>query len=205
MCAFDILWGQLFALRAYLILVLGDIPAVSMFMPMKGHNGISPSRMCKIIGLRVPGSSAATHCVPLDLSCHPDVENDLTAVEAAKTTAEVERWAKEYGVKGVPLFSFIKSLSFPHYFPFDFMHLIWENRIKNLILLWTGDFKGLDQGTDDYCTPSASGTIPSAYGSRVPRIGPMFLRRCGHSGPGPVLLRRRFRNRKYYTHFIELV
>lgn len=144
-----------------------------MFMRMKGHNGVSPCRMCKIVGLRVPGSRATTHYVPLDRSCHPDVKNDPKAVqiyddanlpmrsgteiiaqgkavEAAKTTAEAERLAKKYGVKGVPLLSLIKSLSFPQSFPFDFMHIIWENLIKNLILLWTGDFKGRDEGTGEY-------------------------------------------------------
>ncbi|KAJ6568807.1 hypothetical protein B0H19DRAFT_1209274 [Mycena capillaripes] len=62
------------------------------------------------------------------------------------------------------------------------MHLIWENLINNLTLLWTGDFKGLDQGQEGYElskalweaiaseTASASDTIPSAYGSRVPNI-----------------------------------
>ncbi|KAJ7745839.1 hypothetical protein DFH07DRAFT_869646 [Mycena maculata] len=103
------------------------------------------------------------------------------------------------------------------------MHLIWENLIKNLILLWTGDFKGLDEGTGEYelgkaiweaiasRTSSASDTIPSAYGSRVPNIAKdrpnvsaemwsfwtLYL--------GPVLLRRRFRSSKYYVHFIQLV
>ncbi|KAJ7666787.1 hypothetical protein DFH06DRAFT_984464 [Mycena polygramma] len=103
------------------------------------------------------------------------------------------------------------------------MHLIWENLIKNLILLWTGEFKGLDEGTGEYelakavweaiasRTSSASDTIPSAYGSRVPNIAKdrpnvsaemwsfwtLYL--------GPVLLRRRFRNAKYFVHFIQLV
>ncbi|KAJ7735356.1 hypothetical protein B0H16DRAFT_1327140 [Mycena metata] len=103
------------------------------------------------------------------------------------------------------------------------MHLIWENLIKNLILLWTGEFKGLDTGSGDYelakavweaigsLTASASDTIPSAYGSRVPNIAKdrstvsaemwsfwtLYL--------GPVLLRQRFQNQKYYRHFIQLV
>ncbi|KAF7333167.1 hypothetical protein MVEN_02382500 [Mycena venus] len=244
--AFDILSGELFALRAYLILVFGDIPAVSMFMRMKGHNGISPCRMYKIIGLRIPNSRVTTHYVPLDRSRHPDVRRDPAAiqvydaanlparsaaeiiaqgseVESAKTKAEAERLATKYGVKGVPLLSYLESLSFPHSFPFDFMHLIWENLIKNLILLWTGDFKGLDEGTGEYelakavweaiasQTSSASDTIPSAYGSRIPNIAKDRSNVSAEMWSfwtlylGPVLLRRRFRNRKYYVHFIELV
>ncbi|KAF9023215.1 hypothetical protein BDZ89DRAFT_893352, partial [Hymenopellis radicata] len=62
--AFDILSEKIFALRAYLIVVFGDIPAVSMVMRMKGHNGVSPCRMCKITGLPIPDAAGTTHYVP---------------------------------------------------------------------------------------------------------------------------------------------
>jgi Transposase family tnp2 len=71
--AFDILASQIFSLRAFLILVFGDIPAIALLMRMKGHNGISPCRMCKIIGIRSLDLRVTTHYVPLDRSCHPDV------------------------------------------------------------------------------------------------------------------------------------
>lgn len=103
------------------------------------------------------------------------------------------------------------------------MHLIWENLVKNLVLHWTGDFKGLDSGVELYELPkaiwevigestAASGlTIPSAYGSRVPNIA---TNRSYCSAEmwsfwtlyiGPVLLRQCFQNQKYYKHFIRLV
>ncbi|KAF7328599.1 hypothetical protein MSAN_02480800 [Mycena sanguinolenta] len=244
--AFDALSNSMFVLRAYLILVFGDIPAVSMFMKMKGHNGISPCRMCKIIGLWIPGARGTEHYVPLDRSCHPDVKADHQAVkvydatnlplrthdeiitqgkevEAAPTTAAAERLAKKYGIKGVPILSYLDSLSFLRSFGYDFMHLIWENLIKNLVLLWTGDFKGLNDGREEYQlskaiwesiaaeTAAASDTIPSAYGSRIPNIAKdrpnvsaemwsfwtLYL--------GPVLLRRHFKHLKYYRYFIQLV
>ncbi|KAF7343661.1 hypothetical protein MSAN_01987400 [Mycena sanguinolenta] len=56
-----------FKLHAFLILVFGDIPAVSMLMRMKGHNGYSPCRMCKIIGVPVPNSNGKTLCSPRPL------------------------------------------------------------------------------------------------------------------------------------------
>ncbi|KAJ7114646.1 hypothetical protein C8R43DRAFT_961259 [Mycena crocata] len=144
-------------------------------------------------------------------------------VQTAPTTAAAERLAKRHGVKGVPILSFLKSLSFPRSFPFNFMHPIWENLIKNLGLLWTGEFKGLDKGTGEYQlakaiweaiakrTSEAADTIPSAYGSRVPNIAKdrpnvsaemwsfwtLYL--------GPVLLQRKFRSAKYYDHFIVLL
>ena len=55
------------------------------------------------------------------------------------------------------------------------MHLIWENLIPNLILLWTGQFKGLDEGRESYelapgvweaigeATKASGSTIPAAY------------------------------------------
>ena len=57
------------------------------------------------------------------------------------------------------------------------MHLIFENLLKNLVLLWTGNFKDLDEATGDYvlypqvweaigqATAASGSTIPSAYGA----------------------------------------
>jgi hypothetical protein len=55
-----------FLLHAYLIVVFGDIPAISMIMCMKGHNGISPCCMCNIQGIRIPSSQITIHYVPRD-------------------------------------------------------------------------------------------------------------------------------------------
>lgn len=50
--AYDGLEKQLFLLRAFLIIGAGDIPAITMLMNMKGHNGFCPCRICKITGIR---------------------------------------------------------------------------------------------------------------------------------------------------------
>ena len=55
--AFSVLQSKILSLRAHLILVFGDIPAASMPMQLKGHNGVSPCRMYEITGLRIPKSS----------------------------------------------------------------------------------------------------------------------------------------------------
>ncbi|KAF5337458.1 hypothetical protein D9758_018018 [Tetrapyrgos nigripes] len=62
--AYDVLNNVIFSLRAYLIAVFGDIPAVSMLMHMKGHNAKSPCRMCSISG--VAGPDSRTYYVPLN-------------------------------------------------------------------------------------------------------------------------------------------
>jgi hypothetical protein len=148
--AFDALSSHVFVLRAFLVLVFGDIPAVALLMYMKGHNGISPCRMCKIIGLRIPGVRSTAHYVPLNRSTHPDTRTDPNAVKTydasnlplhthqemfaqaeevqiALTETNAEDQAKAYGIKGISIFFYLPSISFPISFPYDFMHLIWEN------------------------------------------------------------------------------
>ena len=246
--SFDALGGTSFSLRAHLIAVFGDIPAMSMVMRMKGHNGASPCRMCEIQGLQVPDQPGTTHYVPLDRSSHPDIQRgnsgecikkydpynlplrthngllaQATEVDAATTIAAAGRLSKEYGIKGTPLLSYAHSLFFPQSFPYDFMHLIWENTIKNLILHWTSEFKGLGQGKGSYglskaiwegigtLTASSGSTIPSAYGCRVPNITKDYHICTAEMWSfwtlyiGPVLLWRRFDNVKYYKHFVLLV
>jgi len=243
--AYDALSKLWFLLRAYLIIAFGDMPAISMVMRMKGHNGLLPCRMCLIKGVRVPDTRATTHYVPLDRSRHPSVQGtsevkvydpaDLplrthtqfmesaNEVQFAPSVAEGERRAKACGIKGIPLLSHLPSLTFPTSFPFDFMHLMYENTIKNLIHLWTGTFKDLDTGTEDYqfpptvwsaigeATANAGATIPSAYGARPQNISLPGISTTADAWSfwamyiGPVLLRTRFSKRVYYDHFVELV
>ena len=66
------------------------------------------------------------------------------------------------------------------------MHLIWENLVKNLVLHWTGEFKGLDEGSEDYkftkpiweaigeATATSGSTIPSAFGARCKMVNWLF-------------------------------
>lgn len=247
--AYDSLSDSFFPLRAFLILVFGDIPAISMVMRMKGHNGVCPCRMCKITAIRIPDSRNPIHYVPLHRAHHPlmhsstpdspqtsiyDPRNlplrthdELMAhahqVQFAHSAAEEDRLAKEYGIKGVPLLSAISSLSFPHSFPYDFMHLMWENVVKNLMQLWTGQFKGLDTGSEDYeldpaiweaigAASAASGdSIPYVFGPRPPNVASdktswtADTRSFWIQYVAPVLLQGRFKHRKYYDHFILLV
>ncbi|KAJ7312327.1 hypothetical protein DFH08DRAFT_717812 [Mycena albidolilacea] len=103
------------------------------------------------------------------------------------------------------------------------MHLIPENIIKNLLSLWTGDFKGLDEGTGEYQLQSAvieqvgnacniaGDTTPAAFGARVPNLATQQHYFTAESYTlfttllGPVVLRDRFAKPTYYKHFLELV
>ena len=103
------------------------------------------------------------------------------------------------------------------------MHLVWENLVDNLIMLWTGKFKGLDEGKEQYeieasvwdaigtATAQSGSTIPSAFGARPPNFTNQKSACSAETWSfwtqflGPVLLRRKFRKQKYYNHFVDLV
>ncbi|KAJ2921502.1 hypothetical protein H1R20_g15592, partial [Candolleomyces eurysporus] len=184
-----------FLLRAYPVFASGDMPAMAMIMLMKGHNAICPCRMCKIIAILrrgtttyyVPLQAPAGHpgrAVPtynpksLPLRNHDDFLEDAQHVQLAPSQAESNRRAKDSGVKGFPILAHVNSLIFPHLFPFDFMHLLYENLIKNLLDFFCGQFKELEHGDEGYCveqalweaigdaTEESGATIPGAYGAR---------------------------------------
>jgi hypothetical protein len=70
----------------------------------------------------------------LPLCTHKRLLSQAAEVDAATTMTAANNLSKAYSIKGLPLLSHVQSLSFPDSFPYDFMHLIWENTIKNLIL-----------------------------------------------------------------------
>ncbi|KAF8146842.1 hypothetical protein K438DRAFT_1910612 [Mycena galopus ATCC 62051] len=103
------------------------------------------------------------------------------------------------------------------------MHLVWENIIKTLILLWAGEHKGMDEGLGSYhleptvfeaigAAGKMSGdSIPSWFGPRIPDIVNehyYFIADTWSTWTmslGSILLRQRFKSAVYYTHFVSLV
>jgi hypothetical protein len=51
----------------------------------------------------------------------------------AQTNAEEDRLSMTYGIKGIPLLSLVGTPTLLLSFPFDFMHLIFENLVPNLV------------------------------------------------------------------------
>lgn len=234
--AFDVRSSSLFSLHAYLILAFGDIPAAAKLMRMKGHNAKSPCRACHIEGIRIPHSSNKIHYIPLyrseapydplalPLRNHHDFLSNAAEVLAEPDATESNELAKKYGIKGVPILAALSSISLPGSFPYDFMHLIWENVIPTLVLLWTKKMKPLkDEGRQPYhikksvweaigeATVDAGATLPSGFGCRVPNIAKSRSEFTAEAWSmwtlfiGPVLLKRQFTNDAYYKHFVELV
>jgi hypothetical protein len=193
--AFDALHHRVFTLRAFLIRVFGDMPAMAKLMRMKGPNAVYPCRACKIRGVRDAEGGGRTNYVPLhrdegdsydplDLPrrTHDKFIQEAVHVDMASTDAEAERRSKATGINGLPILATLSSLSFPASFPHDLMHLIPENVVKNLLALGTSNFKGLDTADEDYrlkptvieaigaACVTAGDTTPAAFGARVPNI-----------------------------------
>ena len=231
----DLRSKEAFLLRVFLILAFGDMPAIAKVIRMKGHNGFCPCRFCEILGVRYPPGNV--YYVPLarfdgdesydvntlQIRTHERFLNQAEEVINAPTSAEEDRLLMKYGIKGVPLLSFNGTLTLPLSFPLDFMHLIFENLIPNLVAHYTGDFKGLDAGIEDYTIPAhiwseiceagaASGdTIPSQFGARVPNLEKERSYMTAEAWSfwvlylAPIILRNRFTKPRYYAHFMKLV
>lgn len=239
--AFDVLAQVIFILHAFLLLGFGDIPTVSMLICMKGHNAFSPCRICEIQGVKTPGTRGPLY-VPLNRECFPQSHQrtgydplnlplrthegfmrQANEVHSAPTKAASGRLAKVYGIKGIPALSALSALSFPISFPYNFMHLIWANLIPNLILLWTGNFKALDDDDEDFvlapsvwesigeATIAAGKATPAAFGAKVPNISLSTAHMTCEKyciwtlHLAPILLRGQFKRTRYYDHFIDLV
>jgi hypothetical protein len=233
--AFDHRNMRQFALRAYLIALFGDMPAIAKLMRMKGHNGISPCRACRILGIRDTTRTRSPYYTPLHRSdgesydplhlprrSHEQFIRQAINVEESPNDAEHDRRSKACGINGVPLLARLSSLSFPDSFPHDLMHLV-ENIIPMLINHWTGNFKNLDSGCEDYDLPpsvadaigeacaKSGATMPSSFGARVPNIIHDRYQCTAETWflfttfLGPVLLHNRFSRRCYYDHFVQLV
>ena len=237
--AYDVIEEEIFILRAYLITIFGDIPAVSMLLRMKGHNARSPCRLCTIQGIRIPNSRTTTHYVPLcrknlhtgqkyydPANLPPRTHEQFIAqaheIQSAETNAQSERLATEYGINGIPLLSVLDSLSLPLSTGYEFMHLVFENLIPNLALLWSGNFKGLDNNQPfvfnktvwdaiGAAAAASRSTMPSSYGAPVPNIATDRSTFSAETWSqwalfvGPIVLNGRFSDKRYYNHFCDLV
>jgi len=102
------------------------------------------------------------------------------------------------------------------------MHLVWENLIPNLVLFWSGHFKGMDEGQPYVLSPqiwqtvgttsvAATRTIPSSFGGSIPNPAKDWLSFMSSTWSvwslfiAPTILRGRFPEDRYYKHFCSLV
>jgi hypothetical protein len=188
--------AERFTFHAFIMIIFGDIPAISKLLFMKGHNAFSPCRCCYIEGFLCnlgkvsiyyiphlhPYKVAQWECSNLPMRTQASFLAHAAELDAARTQKDRKAVARHYGMNGLSVFSYLSSIDLASSFPYDIMHLFFENIVPNLILFWTGQFKGLDQGSGDYqlsediwaCigreTAQSVSTIPAAFVGTLPDI-----------------------------------
>ena len=165
-----------------------------------------------------------TQCGPttLPLQSRSEFMEQAHCVQNVTTDADEKRLSQSFGIKGVLLLSTLSALSFPTSFPYDFMHIVWENLIPNLVHLWTGQFKGFANNNDyqlenhvweaigEACTASSC-TIPSEFGAPMPNIASEKYQFSAENWSfwtlymALPLLHHQFLNDQYHQHFVELI
>lgn len=237
---YDAYTSKMITLRVYAIFGCGDMPACAVaFLQGKIPGAKHPCRACHIEGVRIIGTRNMSHYLPLirptgyptspytienlpPLRNHAEYLLQAHAIDSAHTVAEHKRLSVLYGINGTPITSRLPGVAFPASYPFDLMHLMY-NTLKNYLLLFTGNFKGLDAGAEDYilskedqagialATLGANKTIPSSFGRTIP--DPINERHFFTAEAyvvwstlyAPILFRRRFSDPKYYRHFRDFI
>ena len=229
--------GPLPTVHAYAITFSGDMPVLAM-SKILCHNGHSPCHCCLITGEklshnyypvltppRVSGcrSSARWDAKNLPLHNHDLHLQQLTGMKYANNNTQRKALAIKYGVHRLSMLLQIPSFSFPISFPYDIMHLFFENVCPLLQDHWTGShkFKDIEPSDPGYQlaphiwemigrkTAEAYRTIPSGFVGAMPDISNSKYKAKYMSFwvqfLGPLLLRNRFPKSKYYRHFCDLV
>ena len=237
---FDASTEELFDSRAYVILEHADIVAAEEMLGIKGHNAYCPCRSCTIKGVRMISQRGTIYYVPLTT---PDVEHQTRpsvnpralllrthqhflraheTIDSATSKKERERLAKYYGIRHFPLLNRVSSIDFAVSFPWEWLHIFCENVIPNLVSLWSGTFKALDVGDEDYEIPNhiweqigvetekAVKEIPSSYVRVLPNIHKDRSYYTAETWAfwfmyiAPIVLKGRL-DAKYYEHMFLLV
>ncbi|KAJ7777637.1 hypothetical protein DFH07DRAFT_911583 [Mycena maculata] len=121
-------------------------------------------------------------------------------------------------VLGLPALRRVGSMHHGRSTPWDFMHLSFENNAPNLYKLWSGKYKSLDVGLEEYEIPEDVWVqIWQETAEAVHHLPADFVRALGN-GPtyftaeawcfwivylAPVLLEGRFSDPKYHSHLCQ--
>lgn len=160
--------------------------------------------------------------VPKLLRTAERIEAQLQDIEIPQTKSAANEKKTRYGINSRSVLFELPSISPTKSFPHEWMHLFLERHGKSLTDIWTGRYKGLDEGKEEYVlseavwnqigneTAAAGATIPSAFGRRTPNIATeRHLFTAEDWGfwfvyIAPHVLKGRFPKDKFYHHFMKL-
>ncbi len=131
--------GEEFILRAHVIMVTGDGPAIADAMGMKSPgNAFRPCRMCEIAGVRRTDVRQSSYYVPHTNYPfeNPPIRTRLRAdIETVEIAGDDESRLTT-GIKGKTELLRLRSIHFPRSFPGDIMHCVLQNVTPMLFQLW---------------------------------------------------------------------
>jgi hypothetical protein len=231
---------ELFQLHAYLVATIGDMQAVKHFSCMKGPGAVCPCRVCYIKGVYHRGRRK--YYVPLKSPDNLDpparqnytptslphrttaqIERQLQEIQSAKNPTGRARLARDYGVNGESVLSFMPGFNRVLGYPHEYMHLLFENIIPMLICLWKGNFREVDNTQQPYViseedwedigrlTVESNRSIPASFSRPIPNIHEdlnLFTAEAyafWFMHMAPTLLCGRFSEVRYYNHAMLLV
>src|SRR5260221_13221095 len=175
-------------------------PDAKHLMELKGSNAFHPCCACEIYGIQGNGNGSPIYYVLLNQPRSPGAEAlkwdphhllmrsqeqyDAMLEDIASQTTKCahDNLCQYYRILHVSAIYELPSMKLFKSFPHEWMHLVLENHAKNLLHLWKGTYKGLDEGKEQYViadgawtqigleTTASSAMIPSSFGRRTPNI-----------------------------------
>src|SRR5579859_2314727 len=165
--AYDAYKEEAFILKAHLVLITGDTPAISKLLCFSGHSSKLPCRACKIEGVPfkighkkkngqagetthryfalLPPTRFPQHFTPADKSIyrlHPSYTvNDLPLRTPSNYRSDALAGDSTMtGVKGISPLSLIPTIQVPYSCPYDVMHLVYLGFVRDLCRRLSGSF-----------------------------------------------------------------
>jgi hypothetical protein len=154
-------------LHAYLIIVIGDMPAITHIMEMKGHIGKCPCRACFVTGKQDRTNVQSTIHYPVHTDSDRRVQHKIKdllkntrthqsfydlaiKIVESEMLAGADAQQTRTGLNLMSVLWGLPSINFERSFLHDLMHLIFLNACPNLVAWWTGTFKNIDTTQDRF-------------------------------------------------------
>lgn len=164
-----------FTLRAFPLLVCGDMQAIKYFGGLKGPGSKVPCRGCRMVGVYDPirKSYYLPLTRPFDTDDPPEhilsydprnlplrttegIRQQTQKILPAPTVTARNDLSRDFGISHQTILDTIPSLRQPDSYPHEFKHLFLLSHGPNMVALWTGKFDGISgPGSENYIISAA--------------------------------------------------
>lgn len=171
--AYDTLDDNSFMLRVFGFIFTADMPSLKSAWSCSKCPGVQvSSHICPIHGVRIPDNNNNSYYLPLQrppslpssqynfdnlppIWTHKQWMAQARHIDEAPTQAEQVCLSRKFRINSVAIVSTVPGVIFPDSFPSDFMHLL-ENTFWDYVSHMSGNFKGLNTGSENYIITSAN-------------------------------------------------